>query len=153
MNRIRATLTALLLLLYPVTGGPSFAQAQKASPSVDTQTANTTLLLLVNEPQLRDLLLGLLSHYKVTVVTTPVEARALLLGRRYDLVISTNFGVSPWEAVAVIPEKRSYPAFFVSGVWDGRLEQACTAKQLHCIRAPFNAEAFRRDVSSALSSK
>ncbi len=98
--------------------------------------------------QFRDLLLAVLGgpQVLVTVVATPPEAKALLAARSYDAVVMTNFGVSPWEAAAVVPENHPYPAFFMSGVWDAQLEAACRTRRLQCVRAPFDPGGFRDTV-------
>jgi hypothetical protein len=102
-----------------------------------------SILVLVADSTLRNLLLEILDGPQtlITVVAAPSEAKALLAARSYSVVVATNFGVSPWEAVAVIPANRSYPAFFLSGTWDAQLEDACrirpsSVSKLRSIQAP-----------------
>jgi hypothetical protein len=108
------------------------------------------ILLLVGDRPCRDLLLRLLGEADVTVVTHPPEVPTLVAAHRYGLVIVTNFGESPWEAIDVVPAERDWPALFLSGHWDKELEAICALKRLPRLPAPLDADSFLRAVSEAL---
>lgn len=44
----------------------------------------------------------------------PCGHTPLLGGRLYGLFLATNFGVSPWDALAVVPAERDYPVLFLT---------------------------------------
>lgn len=64
------------------------------------------ILLLASDTGARDFVLRFLDRHRVTVAASPEEAALLLAGRRYGLFLATNFGVSPWDALAVVPAER-----------------------------------------------
>lgn len=45
-------------------------------------------------------------------------------GRLYGLFLATNFGVSPWDALAVVPAERDYPVLFLTGHVTEKIEKA-----------------------------
>jgi hypothetical protein len=108
------------------------------------------ILLLVGDNPVREVLMKLLGDHDVTVVTHPAEARTLVAFHRYGLVIVTNLGESPWEAIEVIPEERDWPALFISGHWEPELESICAARRVPRLPAPFDVPTFLRAVSDAL---
>lgn len=108
------------------------------------------ILVLVADRGLLDLVLDSLGNRHVTVAGSPSEARTLLAVHTYALFIATNFGVSPWEALSVIPTDRSYPVLFVSGHWDQEIEAVCREKHLPFVKAPFTMDVLREGIRLAL---
>lgn len=123
--------------------GLSFSPREKTSAS--------DVLLLINDSDLRNLMVQLLEEHSITVVSTPMEVESILRAHDYRVLISTNFGVSPHEAIRIIPEKRDFPAIFVSGFWDEHIENLCKVKNLVCVRAPFDPNAFQETVRTVVS--
>jgi hypothetical protein len=109
-----------------------------------------TVLLLVNDTPLREFMLDPLVNYDVTVVEHPDAVAEQLRRRDFSLVIVTNFGVSPWDAVAIIPEERDYPVLFLTGHFDSEIESACTRKHIPVGRVPIDLVALRREIRLAL---
>jgi hypothetical protein len=90
------------------------------------------VLLLVNSEPLRELVSVCLSGCEITLASWPTEVPAKLALGPYSLVIVTNFGVSPWEAVRVVPEHRDYPVLFLTGHVDDDIRAACATKHIPC---------------------
>lgn len=65
--------------------------------------------------------LELLSGSSVRVVSSPHEAKVLMEACTYRIAIVTNSGVSPWEAISVVPPRRQFPVIFATGAWDDLL--------------------------------
>ena len=108
------------------------------------------ILLLVNDRQLRDFMLHFLQNHRTTVPTSTPQAELLLQRNRYALVIVTNFGIPPSDAVSVIQERRDYPALFLTGNLDGSLEATCRAKDLPYSMVPIDPGALQRELRLAL---
>ena len=108
------------------------------------------ILLLVDDDLLREFMLAFLQNHHTTVATSAAEARSLLQRNRYALVIVTNFGIGPADAVSVIQEVRDYPALFLSGNLDESVETTCQAKNLPCYKVPIAPGALQRELRLAL---
>jgi len=108
------------------------------------------ILVLAADHDLLELVLASLGNRHVTVAGSPSEARTLLAVHTYALFIATNFGVSPWEALSVIPTDRCYPVLFVSGHWDREIEAICREKHVRCVKAPFSMDVLREEIQVAL---
>jgi CheY-like chemotaxis protein len=108
------------------------------------------ILLLVNDGELREFMLEFLQHHRTTVATSTAEARSLLQTGRYALVIVTNFGIGPSDAVSAIPEGRDYPALFLTGYLDESVEATCRAKKLPVRRVPIAPGTLQRELRLAL---
>ena len=100
------------------------------------------ILLLSNEANLTELFVELLAGLTVDLVQEPAEAADRLRRAAYGLALVTNAGLSPWEAVAIVPARRRMPALFVSGWWDEELERTCRQKAIAYLPMPFTADAF-----------
>ncbi len=92
------------------------------------------VLLLAADKCLRDLMIRLLSGHQTTVCESPDEARQRLAEERYDLVVITNFAVSPHAGVAVIPPRRQYPVLFFTGYMDDGLERDCRERDIPWVK-------------------
>jgi hypothetical protein len=88
------------------------------------------VLLLVNSEPFRELVSVCLSGCEITLASWPTEVPAKLALGPYSLVIVTNFGVSPWEAVRVVPEHRDYPVLFLTGHVHDDIRAACAIKHI-----------------------
>ena len=108
------------------------------------------ILLLVNDRQLRDFMLHFLQNHLTTVATSTAQAELLLERNRYALVIVTNFGIRPSDAVSVIQERRDYPALFLTGNLDASLEATWRAKDLPYSMVPIDPGALQRELRLAL---
>ena len=115
------------------------------------KTSGSDVLLLINEPVILNLMVQLLDEHSITVVSTPMEVESILSAHKYRVLISTNFGLSAYEAIRIIPEKRDFPAIFVSGFWDEHIENLCKVENLVCVRAPFDPNAFQETVRTVVS--
>ena len=69
---------------------------------------------------------------------------------RYALVIVTNFGIGPADAVSLIPERRDYPALFLTGHLDESVKATCRAKNLPYYTVPIAPGALQRELRLAL---
>jgi CheY-like chemotaxis protein len=108
------------------------------------------VLLLVADTALLELMADILDRHRTTVCACPGQARKLLAEHRYDLVVVTNFGISPWAAVRIIPARRDYPVLFVTGYLDAGLEQECRAKGIAWVQVPASIDEMRRELRIAL---
>ena len=109
------------------------------------------ILLLAADPGARRLLLRVLGReHRLTLTRTALEARTLLEFHTYRLVIVTNLGVPPHDAVSVIPPDHSYPVIFISGWFSDDLRRECALKRVRCMNAPFLVEELREAVTRAL---
>ncbi len=108
------------------------------------------ILLLAADPGARDFVLRFLDRHRVTVTASPEEAALLLAGRRYGLFLATNFGVSPWEALAAVPADRDYPALFLTGHLTSEMEQECADKSIPSLRVPEALDVLRGMLRLAL---
>jgi DNA-binding response OmpR family regulator len=108
------------------------------------------VLVLANESVLCAWLYQFLPRHNITLATSPEAARQLLSGRRYALVIITNFGLSPWDAAAVIPETRDYPVLFLTSLMDENLQCVCQRKGIAWKTGPFAEANLRRELRVAL---
>jgi hypothetical protein len=86
----------------------------------------------------------------VSVVASPAEAALLVTARRYGLVLVTNFGVRPDDALAVIPPTRDYPVLFLTGDVSDRVQQTCREKSIPLIRMPEAVDTLRGQLRLAL---
>src|SRR5262245_35948640 len=108
------------------------------------------VLLLVGDETVRDFMSGVLHRHRTTICGRPDEARQRLAKRPYDLVVITNGGVSPWEAVAIIPARRRYPVFFLTGHMDPDLEEGCRERDIAWAPIPMPLQELRRELRIAL---
>ncbi len=108
------------------------------------------ILLLASDTGARDFVLRFLDHHRVTVAATPEEAAVLLTARRYGLFLATNFGVSPWEALAAVPKERDYPVLFLTGHLTREIEQECAEKSIPSLRVPEALDVLRGMLRLAL---
>ena len=104
----------------------------------------------MNDGQLREFMLAFLQNHHTTVATSTAKARVLLQRNRYALVIVTNFGIGPADAVSVIEERRDYPALFLTGHLDESVEAACQVKNLPYHKVPIDPGALERELRLAL---
>lgn len=110
-----------------------------------------TVLLLAWDRQLRVLLLEIIgSRRRVTVCDTPAEARERLRTEHYALVLVTNFGVGPFQAVEIIPADRDYTVLFLTGYLDARLDEECRRRNIVPLLAPFKPAELQRELRIAL---
>ena len=65
-------------------------------------------------------------------------------------MLITNFGVSPWGAVSVIPVDRDYPVLFLSGFVEDAIVRVCEAKRIAWRKAPIEIPSLRRELRLAL---
>jgi len=108
------------------------------------------ILLLAADPGARDFVLRFLDRHRVTVAASPEEAALLLSARRYGLFLATNFGVRPWEALAVVPAQRDYPVLFLTGHVTDRIEKECVEKSIPSLRVPEALDVLRGMLRLAL---
>lgn len=86
----------------------------------------------------------------LTIVASPEQAAALLASDHYALVVLTNFGIGPREAVTMIPDRRDYTVFFLTGHVDSSIEAVCRSKQIHYRTMPIAPDVLRRELRIAL---
>jgi CheY-like chemotaxis protein len=109
-----------------------------------------TVLLLVNDAQLEELLLSFLQGWQAAIVRSPAALRDRLARARYPLVIVTNFGLSPLQAVEAVPAERDFPVLFLTGYVDDDLARQCAAKRLPACRVPIDPPDLLRELRLAL---
>lgn len=108
------------------------------------------MLLLAADPGARELMLDVLGDRDVTVCETPAQARARIRATHYVLVIVTNFGVRPFEAVEIIPAERDYTVMFLTGHMDDRLREQCRERRISWWPVPMEPREIWRELRLAL---
>lgn len=108
------------------------------------------VLVLVNDRNCEDFLLSFLEGWPVERVSSPDHLRERLEHETFPLVIVTNFGLGPWQAVDAVPVERGFPVMFLTGHLDGRLARECAAKRIPVHRVPIEPTALIRELKLAL---
>jgi hypothetical protein len=115
------------------------------------ESDNRAVLSLVGDELSRELILAVLgTDYRVTIANTPREAERLLASLDYQLVIVTNLGIPPKQAVSVIPLHHAYPVLFLSGYCDRELQEECARKRIRHMALPFAVAELRQEVVDTL---
>jgi hypothetical protein len=86
----------------------------------------------------------------VEVVNSPEDLRERLKQGSFPLVIVTNFGLGPWQAIDCVPAERGFPVLFLTGHFDGRLAHDCAVKRIPVHRVPIKPQALFRELRLAL---
>jgi hypothetical protein len=108
------------------------------------------ILLIAADPGARDFLLRYVGRHRVTVTASSPEATTLLAAHRYGLVLVTNFGIRPDEALVAIPARRDYPVLFLTGCITDRIEKACVEKAIPMLRIPEAIDMLRGEIRLVL---
>jgi hypothetical protein len=108
------------------------------------------ILLIAADPGARDYVLRYVGPHRVTVAASPPEATTLLAAHRYGLVLVTNFGIRPDEALVAIPARRDYPVLFLTGCITDRIEKACVEKAIPMLRIPEAIDMLRGEIRLVL---
>lgn len=95
-------------------------------------------------------MLRFLGRHRVTVAASPEEASLLLAARRYDFVLTTNFGVPAGQAIAIVPAERDYPVLFLTGFVTDQIAQECVEKSVPSLRVPEALDVLRGMLRLAL---
>lgn len=118
------------------------------------ESDNRAVLSLVGDELSCELILAVLgADYRVTIASTPREAERLLVSLDYRLVIVTNLGILPKQAVSVIPINHVYPVLFLSGYFDRQLQEECARKRIRHMALPFAVAELRQAVVDALDER
>ena len=83
-------------------------------------------------------------------MSRPKEVADLLRWRQFSLVIVTNFGTSPWQAVGAVSEHRDHPVLFLTGHVDDVIESACRTKNIPVRRVPIDVPDLCKELRIAL---
>ncbi len=114
------------------------------------------VLILAGDETLRDWLLEFLPQHTPTVVSSPAEVWRNLEGRRFALVILTNFRIigaaSILQAVTAVPDDYDAPVLFLAGYLDAELKAECSRRRIPWRRVPITPEGLRRELRLALDS-
>ena len=108
------------------------------------------VLVLVNDRNCEAFLLAFLGDWPIEVVGSPEELRERLKQGSFPLVIVTNFGVGPWQAIDCVPAERGFPVLVLTGHFDQRLANDCAAKRIPVHRVPIESQALFRELRLAL---
>jgi len=108
------------------------------------------VLVLVDDRNGEEFLLEFLGDWPVEAVNSPEELRERLKQGSFPLVIVTNFGVRPWQAIDCVPAERGFPVLFLTGHLDGRLARDCAVKRIPVHRVPIQPQALFRELRLAL---
>ena len=108
------------------------------------------VLVLVDDRNCEEFLLAFLGDWPVEVVNLPEDLRERLKQGSFPLVIVTNFGVGPWQAIDCVPAERGFPVLFLTGNLDGRLAHDCAVKRIPVHRVPIEPQALFRELRLAL---
>jgi hypothetical protein len=108
------------------------------------------ILLIAADPGARDFVLRHVGRHRVTVAASPPEATTLLATHRYGLVLVTNFGIRPDEALVPIPARRDYSVLFLTGHVTHRIEKACVEKAIPMLRIPEAIDILRGEIRLVL---
>ena len=65
-------------------------------------------------------------------------------------MIVSNLGLKPWDAVAVVPERRDCPVLFLTGYVDETIRSACATKHIPYRMVPMDVSDLRRELRLAL---
>jgi hypothetical protein len=84
------------------------------------------------------------------IAASPPEATALLAAHRYGLVLVTNFGLRPDEALAAIPARRDYSVLFLTGHITDRIKKACVENAIPMLRIPEAIDLLRGEIRLVL---
>ena len=108
------------------------------------------VLVLVDDRHGEEFLLAFLGDWPVEAVSSPEDLRERLKQGSFSLVIVTNFGVRPWQAIDCVPAERAFPVLFLTGHLDARLAHDCAAKRIPVHRVPIEPRALFRELRLAL---
>ena len=108
------------------------------------------VLMLVDDQNCEEFLREFLGDWPVEAVSSPEDLRERLEQGSFPLVIVTNFGVRPWQAIDCVPAERGFPVLFLTGHLDRRLARDCAAKRIPVHRAPIEPRALFRELRLAL---
>ena len=108
------------------------------------------VLVLVDDRTCEEFLLEFLGDWPVEAVSSPEDLWERLRQGSFPLVIVTNFGVGPWQAVDCVPAERGFPVLFLTGHLDQRLARDCAVKRIPVHRVPIEPEALFRELRIAL---
>ena len=108
------------------------------------------VLVLVDDWTCEEFLLAFLGDWPVEVVNLPEDLRERLKQGSFPLVIVTNFGVRPRQAIDCVPGERGFPVLFLTGHLDGRLARDCAVKRIPVHRVPIEPQALFRELRLAL---
>jgi len=108
------------------------------------------VLVLVNDRTCEEFLLEFLGDWPVEAVSSPEDLRERLRRGSFPLVIVTNFGLGPWQAIECVPAERGFPVLFLTGHLDGRLARDCAVKRIPAHQLPIEPQALFRELRLAL---
>lgn len=108
------------------------------------------VLVLVNDRTCEEFLLEFLGDWPVEAISSPEDLRERLRQGSFPLVIVTNFGLGPWQAIECVPAERGFPVLFLTGHLDGRLARDCAVKRIPVHQLPIEPRALFRELRLAL---
>ncbi len=108
------------------------------------------VLVLVNDRTCEEFLLEFLGDWPVEAISSPEDLRERLMQGSFPLVIVTNFGLGPWQAIECVPAERGFPVLFLTGHLDGRLARDCAVKRIPVHQLPIEPRALFRELRLAL---
>ena len=109
------------------------------------------LFVLTDDPGSRGLFTDILYGYDLEFFDSLETARQALAERQYDLVIISNLGFRPGDAVDLIPHDHAYPVLFYSGFMDAQLAAICQSKRIRWCAVPFATRSLLAEVVRALN--
>jgi len=116
-------------------------------------TATSPRIFLLLDADLRKIFTAVLHGYDLEWFDFLETARQALAVKQYDLLIISNFGFRPGNAVDLIPHDHAYPVLFYSGFMDADLVAMCRAKRVHWCAVPFVPRTLLAEVVRALRTR
>lgn len=111
------------------------------------------LFILTDDPGSRGLFKDILYGYDLEFFDSLETARQALAERQYDLVVISNLGFRPGDAVDLIPHDHAYPVLFYSGFMDARLAATCQSRRICWCAVPFFPRTLLTEVVRALGTR
>ncbi len=108
------------------------------------------VLVLVDDRTCEEFLREFLGDWPVEAIDSPEDLLERLKQGNFPLVIVTNFGVRPWQAIDCVPAERGFPVLFLTGHLDGRLARHCAVKRIPMHRVPIEPQVLFRELRLAL---